>query len=230
MKYHKVLIKFSGEAFGSKDKSFDLSKVNLLVEEIKQLKKSGLQIAIVCGGGNVGRGRDARKGDRIEVDFRGMKGTLNNAALLDRLLRKSKIPVSLYTSFSVRSKYPKFDYLRVIRDWDAGKIIILAGGTGYPFFSTDTSSVLFSLILGCDQFIKATKVSGVYSADPLKFPKAKKFTRISAQKYIKLNLAVVDRTAVSLAKENSLPIRVISWQPQNLVKLIKGQNLGSQIK
>jgi uridylate kinase len=229
MAYKKILVKFSGESFSTPKKKFDSAKAKAIVDEVKQLKKNGTQVAIVCGGGNVSRWKDVKKGDRVAVDFKGIQGTLKNCSLLEQALKKAKVACQLYTSFSINSKYPNFDYPAVKKDWAKGKVIIFAGGTGYPFFTTDTSAVLFSLILGCEAFLKATKVDGVFSQDPFKFPKAKKFLKLSAEQYIKLNLGVVDRTAVSLARENNLAIRVFKWQPQNLVKLVKGRPIGSLI-
>jgi uridylate kinase len=229
MFYKKILVKFSGESFGEKGGKIDQKKVRLIVEELKQLKKLKFSVAIVCGGGNARRGKEVKHGDRVAVDFKGMANTLKNSEYLEQQLKKNGIACRIYASFSIKSKHPNFYYPQVKKDWSEGKLLIFAGGTGYPFFSTDMSAVLFSLILKCDALIKATKVEGIYTADPQKFANASKIKKISYKDYIEKNLSVMDRTAVGLAAENRLPIRVLSWQPGNLVQLVKGWDLGSLI-
>ncbi len=229
MKYKKVLIKFSGESFGKKGKKIDSAGVQKIVDEIKQLRKSKVKVAVVCGGGNVSRWKDTKKGDRVEVDIKGIKGTLKNVYPLEKFLKKSKIPVQVYTSFSIKSKYPIFNYAKVKKDWQKNKVLIFGGGTGHPFFTTDTAAILRALEVGAEVFIKATKVDGIYTADPVKNKSAKKIKQISYQKYLEKDLKVIDTTAVSLARENKLPIRIIKWEQDNLVKLINGKNLGSII-
>ncbi|HAH04200.1 TPA: UMP kinase [Candidatus Komeilibacteria bacterium] len=229
MKYNRILVKFSGESFGEKGQAIDRAKVQKIIEEIKSLKKAGIKVAVICGGGNIFRGREAKGGDRVLADQRGMRATLKNVDFLFKAMIKSKLPCRVYTSFSLTSIYAKFDYLKVKRDWRAGTVLIFAGGTGHPFFSSDTSGVLRSLELGVDVFVKATKVDGVFSADPLKNPRAKKFPRLSYQNFIEKNLKVIDSTAVCLARDHQLPIRVVKWEPGNIVDVVKGKNLGSLI-
>ena len=229
MKYKNILIKFSGESFGKIGQKVDLKKVQKIVDEVKLLRKAKIKVAVVCGGGNVSRWKDVRKGDRIEVDIKGMKGTLKNVYPLEKLLKKSRIPVQVYTSFSIKSKYPNFKYSSVKKDWQKGKIIIFAGGTGHPFFTTDTAAILRSLEVQADLFIKATKVDGVYTADPKKNSSAKKIKKISYKKIIENQLKIIDATAVCLAWENNLPIAVIKWEEGNVVKVVGGKSIGSLI-
>lgn len=229
MKYQKVLIKFSGEAFGQKGKAAEPAKVLEIVEEIKQLLKLKVKVGVVCGGGNVSRWKDTKKGDRVAVDFKGMQGTLKNVVALEKFLKKEKIPVQIYTSFSLVSKYPHFNQEQAAKDFSKNKVLIFAGGTGHPFFTTDTAAVLRALESGAQIYLKATKVNGIFNADPFKNARAKKIKRISYKNYISCSLKVVDPVAVCLAWENQLPIRVIKWQRGSVVKAALGKDIGSII-
>ena len=230
MKYKSVLIKFSGESFGEKGKSVEAKRVQRIVEEIKQLVKAKVRVAIVCGGGNTSRWKDVKKGDRVEVDYQGIRGTLKNVYPLDKLFKKAKVPVQVYTSFIIRSKYPNFEYAAVKKDWQKGKVLIFAGGTGHPFFTTDMAAVLRALEVNVDLFIKATKVDGIYTADPVKNSKAKKIKNISYQKIITDQLRIIDSTATCLAWENLLPIRIVKWEEGSIVRTVEGKDVGSIIK
>jgi len=229
MKYKKVLIKFSGESFGLKHKAVDLKRVQKIVDEIKKLRRAGVRAAIVCGGGNISRWKDVKTGDRVEVDYRGIKGTLKNVRPLEKLLKKARIPTRVYTSFIIKSNYPNFEYKKVKKDWQSGKVLIFAGGTGHPFFTTDMAAILRSLEMDVDLFVKATKVDGVYTADPLKNPRAKKINKISYKKIIEKELKIIDSSAVCLAWENRLPVRIVKWEAGSIVKAAQGNNLGSLI-
>lgn len=230
MKYHKILVKFSGESFGEKGKGIDLKRVEKIVEEIKQLIKAKVKVAIVCGGGNISRWKDVKKGDRVEVDLKGIRGTLKNVYPLAKLLQQAKISCQVYTSFAIKSVYPNFKYQSVKKDWQRNKVLIFAGGTGQPFFTTDTAAVLRALQVGAEIYIKSTKVDGIFTADPVKNPQAKKINRLSHHDYIIKNLKVVDPTAVCLAWENKLPIRVVESQEGNIMRVVEGKNVGSIIK
>jgi len=229
--YKKILIKFSGEAFGDKGGAIQVSRVNTVVAEIKALRDLGVKVGIVCGGGNISRWKDNadKNADRVTVDYKGMKGTLTNVIALEKALKKAKVKVSVSASFALAGKYPAFDYKKVKKNWDKGEVIIFAGGTGYPFFSTDMSAVLYSLILQADLFIKATKVDGVYSADPTKTKNAKKFATIPYQRILEKNLAIIDGPAVCLARDNNLKIKVIKWELGNVVKTVQGKSSGTII-
>ena len=230
MKYQKVLIKFSGEAFGQKGKAVEPAKVLEIVEEIRRLLKQKIRVAVVTGGGNVSRWKDVKKGGRTMGERKGMQGTLKNVGALEKFLKIRKAPVQVYTSFSVRSKYPHFNQRAAEKDFLKNKVLIFAGGTGHPFFTTDTAAVLRALEIGAQIYIKATKVSGIFNADPFKNAGAKKIKSISYQNYVSRNLKVVDPVAVCLAWENQLPIRVIKWQPGSAVKAALGKAAGSIIK
>ncbi len=230
MRYNNILIKFSGESFGKVGKPVNNMQVQVIASEIKELVKANVTIAIVCGGGNVSRWKDVKHGDRVSVDLKGMKGTLKNVIALEKALKSRKIITQVFTSFSLNSKYPKYEHNKVKQALKDKKVLIFAGGTGHPFFTTDTASILRALEIKAQVFIKATKVDGIYNADPLKNVKAKKISKISYKQIIEKELKIIDAVAVCLAWENKLPIRVIKWQVGNLVKLIKGQNIGSIIK
>lgn len=229
MKYQRLLIKFSGESFGDKNQPLNSAKVLQIAEEIKSLAAKKIKVAIVCGGGNISRWKDTKKGDRLAVDLKGMKGTLLNARFLQKHLARVKLDAKVYTSFALNKKPSQFNYAKVKKDWQSGKILIFAGGTGYPYFTTDTTAVLFSLILSAQTYIKATKVDGVFSDDPVKNPRAKKIRKIKAIDYLKKNLKVVDPLAVTLARENNLPISVLKWERHNLAKFVSGKHVGSII-
>ena len=160
-KNKKILVKFSGEAFGKKGGRLEPVKVFSVANEIKALKGAGVKTAVVCGGGNVSRWKDIRTGDRVAVDLKGMKGTLKNVEALAKALKELKVPVQVYASFSLKSKYPHFNHQRARKDWQRGKTLIFAGGTGHPFFTTDTAAILRALEIKAEVFIKATKVDGL---------------------------------------------------------------------
>ncbi|MCX6785863.1 MAG: UMP kinase [Candidatus Komeilibacteria bacterium] len=229
MKYQKILIKFSGEAFGQKHQAVNLALVQKIVDEIKDLRKMGFKVAVVCGGGNLTRGREVAKNKQLATHILGMQGTLRNVLPLEKLLKKAGVPVQVYTSFSVKSSYPIFSLNKVLADFAKNKVLIFAGGTGQPFFTTDTAAVLRALEIGAQIYFKATKVNGVYSADPVTNPRAKQYAKISYQQVIAKDLAVIDKMAVCLAWDNQLPIRVIKWEPGNIVKAASGKNLGTLI-
>ncbi|MBT3689747.1 UMP kinase [bacterium] len=230
MKYKNVLIKFSGEAFGDKGKPVNKRQVKLIASEIKELVKAKVKVAIVCGGGNVSRWKDVKKGDRVEVDLKGMKGGLKNVIPLEKALKEMKVKVQVFTSFSLNTKYPKFNYSKVTKALKENKVVIFVGGTGHPFFTHDTAACLRALETNAEVLIKATKVDGIYSADPTLNKRAKRIKSISYKSIIAKELKIIDSVAVALAQENKLPIRIIKWQEGNLIKLIKGKNLGSIIK
>lgn len=230
MKYQKILIKFTGEAFGDKGQAINFSRVQEIVDEVKLLAAAKVKVAIVCGGGNAVRGREVAKVKQLATDYRGMRATLQNSQALEKLLKQASLPVQLYTSHIIKSKYPIFNEKRVKQDLALAKVLIFAGGTGHPFFTTDTAAVLRGLEIGAQVFIKATKVGGVYSADPIKNKQAKLIAKISYQSFINRQLKVIDPTAVSLAWENGLPLRVVKWEKGNIVKAAQGKNIGSLIK
>lgn len=230
MKYHKILLKISGEAFGEQGRMIDDAKVGLIVKEIKDLQNLNVKVAIVCGGGNTIRGINAAPKNRLTADYLGMKATFKNIEALSRVLKKEKIKHQIFTSFSAKVKnYPVFTYQKARAIWQRRQLVIIGGGIGYPFFSTDTASVLRSLELDAELLIKATKVDGVYSADPKQNSRSKKYHHLTGAKYLEQNLKVMDMTAVALAMANKLPIRVIKWASGNVVKTARGKDLGTLI-
>lgn len=212
----KILYKLSGEFINQ-------AKVTQLAPKLNANKTC--QVAIMVGGGNIIRGRDFAVSKRQSADQKGLQGTLANAEKLAKYLAKDKMANQIFTSFSLKSKYPVFSQKLAERSWQQHKIIILAGGTGYPYFSTDAAAVLRALQLGCEKMVKITKVNGVYSADPEKVKSAKKIKQISYQKYLGLDLRVIEPVAVALASCNDLPIYVTDYQ-----SLIHDQKDGSWIK
>jgi len=229
MKYKKILLKFSGEAFGPKGGNVDPAMVAKVALEIKKLTGKKARAAVVCGGGNIARGREANKEKQLFTHFKGMRGTLINATALLSALKKIKVKAKIYSSFSLKSKFPNFDQARAMKDWDNGTVLIFAGGTGHPYFTTDTAAVLRALQLKAEVFIKVTKVDGVYSCDPLKNKNCKKFRGISYKKIIESELGIIDKMAIALAWENNLPIEVIKWEQGNVLAAADGKRLGTLI-
>lgn len=230
MKYKKILIKFSGEAFGPKGKAVDIKMIEAIALEIKNLADSGIKVAVVTGGGNVARGREADKAHRLRAHLKGMSGTFQNVEPLYFALKKLKLKAQVYTSFSLNHhKYPRFDQNKAVKDWQAGKILLFAGGTGHPFFTTDSAAVLRALQLGAEIFIKATKVAGVYSCDPLAGKNCRFYKTVPYKKVVLSELNIIDKMAIALAWDNQLPIRVVKWQAGSILKIAAGQALGTLI-
>jgi uridylate kinase len=241
--YKRIVIKFSGEFFGKsrnqntagkyeKTPSLD-NTLNLFISQIKDAKKSSLETAVVVGGGNIIRGLTAEKSgmDRYSSDYMGMIGTLINALYLKSTLAKNGIGSSVMSSLQVKNICPLFSKEGALKLLNKGEILILAGGTGNPYFTTDTAAALKAVELEADVLLKGTKVDGVYTSDPVTNPKAKKFERLTYKEVIEKNLKVMDLTAVSLCRENKLPIIVFNIQKSHSIKrLLKGEKIGTIIK
>ncbi|MFH1576321.1 MAG: UMP kinase [Candidatus Margulisiibacteriota bacterium] len=232
-KYKRILLKLSGEVFGGKRKhGIDLDLLKLLAEEIKTVKKLGVDIAIVVGGGNIFRGvAGAVKGiDRATGDYMGMLATVINSLALQDALESVGAPSRVQTAIEMRSIAEPFIRRRAIRHMEKGRVVILAAGTGNPYFSTDTTAALRAAELNVDVVLKATKVGGVYDKDPVHHQDAKKFKKITHMKLIQKRLRVLDTTAASLCMENSIPIIVFDMTKHgNIRKAVQGQAVGTLI-
>lgn len=229
MKYKKVLVKFTGEAFGQKGGGINKAMVANIAAEIAALVKNKIRVAVVVGGGNVARGREVKKNQRMQAHMKGMQGTFTNVEPLYQALKALRLPAQIYTSFSLNSKYPQFAQAKVLQDWEKGKVLLFAGGTGHPFFTTDSAAVLRSLQLNAEIFIKATKVNGVYSCDPLTHKNCRFYKEVPFKKVVANELNIIDKMAIALAWDNELPIRVVKWEPGNILKVVQGKNLGTLI-
>ena len=232
-KYKRILLKLSGEVFGGKQKyGIDLELLSILAEEIKSVKKSGVDIAIVVGGGNIFRGvSGAVKGiDRATGDYMGMLATVINSLALQDALERIDVPSRVQTAIEMRSIAESFIRRRAIRHMEKGRVVILAAGTGNPYFSTDTTAALRAAELDVDVILKATKVGGVYDKDPMVHKDAKKFNKISHMNVIRKRLKVMDTTAASLCMENKIPIIVFDLTKRgNIKKAVMGKSVGTLV-
>ena len=213
--YHRVLLKLSGEALlGEQSFGIDVNVARSVAEEIKQAHQLGIQIAVVVGGGNIFRGVSASAGkmDRAAADYIGMLATVMNAVVLQDALEKIDIQTRVLSAINIPQLAEPFIRRRAIRHLEKGRIVILAAGTGNPFFSTDSAAALRALEIQADAILKGTKVDGVYSADPVKDPTATRFDCITFQEVLEKNLRVMDASAISMCRDNNLPIVVFNMR------------------
>ncbi len=232
-KFHRVLIKLSGEMM-SQEKKFgiDAKHANYLAEEIKSIHSAGIQAVVIIGAGNIFRGISAAsKGmDRVTGDYLGMLATIMNAIALQDALEKMSCQTRTLSAIAVSHMAEPYIRRRAIRHLEKGRIVIIAGGTGNPFFTTDSAAGLRAIELSADILIKATKVDGVFNKDPMQYNDAIKYKEISYDDIIRQNLRVMDLTAITLCKENNLPIRIFDIkQSGRLKQIIMGAKLGTLV-
>jgi len=227
-------LKLSGEALmGDKGYGIDSSTVQFMASEIKEVAKMGVEIAVVIGGGNIFRGVEASvKGmERASADYMGMLATVINALALQNALEKVGVPTRVQSAIEMRELAEPYIRRRAIRHLEKGRVVIFAAGTGNPYFTTDTAAALRAMEIGAEVILKATKVDGVYSSDPMKDPTARKFSTIGYIDVLKKGLAVMDSTAISLCMDNSLPIVVFNLRGKgNIKKIILGKRIGTIVK
>lgn len=233
--YKRVLLKLSGEAFaGGQDFGIDPKFLEYISLEIKSLVEVGVQTAIVIGGGNIFRGIEGLEIgiDRATGDYMGMLATVINAlALQSAIERIAQIPTRVLSAIEMRQIAEPYIRRRAIRHLEKGRVVIFAAGTGNPFFSTDTAGALRAIEIGADLLIKATKVDGIYTDDPLKNPNAEFIQEIAYLEAINRGLRVMDYTAMTLCKENKLPILVLNIKkPGNLLRAVMGERVGSLVR
>lgn len=231
MKYNRVLLKLSGESLmGGKQYGIDEIRLKEYAQQIKEIADMGIQVAIVIGGGNIFRGLSgAAKGfDRVKGDQMGMLATVINSLALSSALNEEGLKAHVFTAIRMEpigELYSKWD---AIETMEKGEIAIVAGGTGNPFFTTDTASALRGIELEADVMLKGTRVDGIYTADPEKDPTAVKFDAVSYDEVLGRGLKVMDLTATALAKDNNLPIIVFDMDTNgNLKKVLSGENIGT---
>ena len=232
--YRRILLKLGGESFSGEDRfGINIERVNFISTELAEIKQMGIQIAIVIGGGNIFRGREASaKGiNQVTADYMGMLGTVINALALQDTLEKLNIETRVLTAIEMRAIAEPYIRRRAIRHLEKGRIIILAAGTGHPFFSTDTAAALRAVELDAEAILKATKVDGIYESDPFLNKNALKFEKISFLDFLNKNLRVMDATSISLCMENKVPIIVFNLNlPGNTKKVILGESIGTIVK
>jgi len=234
MNYKRILLKLSGESLmGAKEYGIDEIRLKEYALQIKEISEQGVQVAIVIGGGNIFRGLSGTsKGfDRVKGDQMGMLATVINSLALSSALEKEGKKAHVLTAIRMEPVGCLFNKWEAIDCLQKGEIVIVAGGTGNPFFTTDTASVLRGVELEADVMLKGTRVDGVYTADPEKDPTATKFDTITYDEVLKRGLKVMDMTATALAKDNDLPIIVFDMDtPGNLKKVLSGDNIGTFVR
>jgi uridylate kinase len=233
LKYSRVLLKLSGEALaGNRGFGIDPPVVERLTEEVKTLHEMGVSLGMVIGGGNIVRGATASEQgmDRVSADYMGMLSTIINALAVQDLLEKKGMDTRVMTAIRMDELAEPYIRRRAIRHLEKGRIVIFAGGTGNPYFSTDTAAALRAIEIEADVVIKATKVAGVFTADPQKDPSAEFIPSITYQEVVARELAVMDGPAVSLCKENGLPIIVLDLEERGSVAAaIRGERVGTLV-
>jgi len=234
MKYKRIMLKVSGEALAG-DEGFGISPrmLSFLASEIEQVHRLGLQIAVVVGGGNILRGipASAEGMDRSSADYIGMLATVMNGVALQDALERLAIDTRVQTAIEMREVAEPFIRRRAIRHLEKGRVVIFVGGTGNPYFSTDTAAALRAMEVKCEVVFKATKVDGVYTADPLLDPSAKKFDELSYIEVLNRQLKVMDSTAISLCMDNLFPIVVFNLhEPGILRQLVFGEKVGTIVR
>lgn len=232
--YSRVVVKLSGEALSgsSGGSGIDTMTLKATAEELKEVHATGVQIAIVVGGGNIFRGlRGASEGmDRAQSDYMGMLATVINALALQDALERVKLPTRVMTALEIKQVAEPYIKRRAIHHLEKGYVVICAAGTGNPYFSTDTAAALRAMELRCEALLKATKVDGIYDKDPAKHPDAKMYKRMSYDQFLGEHLKVMDSTAVTLCRENGLPIRVFKMTPGNIRRVCLGEQSGTTIR
>jgi len=232
-KYQRILLKLSGEALmGGLDYGIDPRVIGGLAEEILEVRATGVQIGVVIGGGNIfrGAGLAAAGMDRVTGDHMGMLATVMNALAMQDALEKRGGFARVMSAISIHDVSEDFIRRRAVRHIEKGRIVLFAAGTGNPFFTTDSAAALRAIEVGADLLLKATKVDGVYSADPKKKKDAKRFEHVTYEEVIARNLQVMDTAAIALCRDNRIPLRIYDMtRPGNLMRIMKGEAIGTLV-
>jgi uridylate kinase len=230
--YHRVLLKLSGDAFSPADTGYGISTAatSLLARELSDVVDVGVQCAVVVGGGNIFRGRQAPDLDRSRADYMGMLATVMNALALQDALEKAHVATRVQTAIHMAQIAEPYIPLRAIRHLEKGRVVIFAAGIGAPYFSTDTTAAQRSLEIGAEALLKGTKVDGVYTADPHVDPNARRFESIEYLDVLREGYQVMDATAISLCMENKLPIIVFDFgESGNIRRAVAGEPIGTLV-
>ena len=233
MKYKRILLKLSGEALmGERQYGIDPSRLEDYAQDIKAITELGVEVAIVIGGGNIFRGvAGASNGmDRVQADHMGMLATVINGLALQSALEDADVPTRLQTAIKINEVAEPFIRRKAIRHLEKNRVVIFGGGTGNPYFTTDSAAVLRAIEMEADVILKGTRVDGIYTSDPEKDTEAVKFDFISFDDVLKRGLKVMDTTAFTLSQENNLPIIVFDMNKKgNLLKVVLGENVGTTV-
>ncbi|MBC8150606.1 MAG: UMP kinase [Bacteroidetes bacterium] len=234
MKYKRILLKLSGESLmGEKQFGIDNGRLAVYASEIQALVNTGVEVAIVIGGGNIFRGVQAEEGgmERTQGDYMGMLATVINAMALQSSLEQIGVDTRLQTAIEIKQIAESFIRRRALRHLEKGRVVIFGAGTGNPFFTTDSAAALRAVEIDADVILKGTRVDGIYSSDPEKDPSATKYEEISFDEIFEKGLKVMDMTAFTLCHENNVPIVVFDMNKAgNLLKVAKGEKIGTIVK
>jgi len=231
LRYRRILLKLSGEALlGERSHGIDAGIVGRLSDEIREIHGMGVELALVVGGGNIYRGGEAAAAgmDRVAADHMGMLATLMNALALQDALENREVVTRVLSALEIRQVAEPFIRRRALRHLEKGRVVILAAGTGNPYFTTDSAAALRAMEVKAEVLLKATKVDGVYTADPVKEPSATLLKRVGYLEALERGLRVMDSTAISLCMDNQLPIVVFNIRvPGNIQRIVLGEDVGS---
>ena len=234
MKYKRILLKLSGESLmGDKAFGIDNKRLSVYAEQIKEIREEGVEVAIVIGGGNIFRGVQAEEGgmDRTHGDYMGMLATMINSMALQAALESKGVQTRLQSAIEMKAIAEPFIKRKALRHLEKGRVVIFGSGTGNPFFTTDSAASLRAIELNAEVILKGTRVDGIYSADPEKYPNATKYDVISFDDVYAKGLNIMDMTAFTLCKENNLPIIVFDMDtPGNLKKVLNGEQVGTIVR
>jgi uridylate kinase len=232
-RYHRILVKLSGEALlGGEDYGIDPQMLKRIAGEIRDLVQMGVQVAVVLGGGNIFRGAGlARAGmDRVTADHMGMLATVINALALQDALEAQGTYARVMSALRINEVCEDYIRRRAIRHLEKGRVVIFGAGTGNPFFTTDTAASLRAIEINAEILLKATKVNGIYDADPMKHPDARRYTHLTFDKVLNDRLNVMDATAIVMCRENNLPLQVFNlFHAGDLVRIVQGEDVGTVV-
>ena len=234
LRYRRALLKLSGEALmGDAGSGVSAAVLRYLVAELKSARSAGAQLALVCGGGNIVRGESFAAGvgiDRVTADYMGMLATVINGMALQSALQENGVEARLQTALNLEQVAAPYIREKAIRHLEAGRVVIFAGGTGNPYFTTDTAASLRAAEVGAEALLKATKVDGVYSGDPASDPSAEKYDRLTFDEAIHRKLRVMDATAMTLCRDRGMPVHVFNMARGGaLCKILRGENEGTLV-
>ncbi|MEO6364778.1 MAG: UMP kinase [Luteimonas sp.] len=232
--YRRILLKLSGEALmGDEDYGIDPKVIGRLAREVIEAQQAGAEVALVMGGGNIFRGAGLAAGgmDRVTGDQMGMLATVINALAMQDALEKLGAKARVMSALKINDVCEDYIRRRAIRHLEKGRLVIFAAGTGNPFFTTDSGAALRAIEIGADLLLKATKVDGVYDADPKKHPGAKRFDRLTYDEVLSRDLQVMDTAAFALCRDSDVPLRIFDMsEPGQLLRILKGENIGTLVQ
>lgn len=229
-KYRRILLKLSGEALAGKNSGIDPESLRGMANQISEVRRLGVEVVIVIGGGNIFRGLTGSAGgiERATGDYMGMLATIINALALQDALEKAGAPTRVQSAITMHQVAEPFIRRRAVRHLEKGRVVIFGGGTGNPYFSTDTAAALRATEIGAEVILKATKVDGIYDSDPFKNSSAKRYSRLTYLEALQRQLKVMDSTAFSLCMDNHMPIIVFDlFKPHNLLRVVMGEEVGT---